>query len=289
MIEIRPAEQADKSRIEEISSKIWDGDDYVPLVFDKWVAQENGEFSVVTVDGVVAGCTKITELPHDVLWLEGIRVDTDYRGKGLGREMAKYQIQRSKEMGYSRLELSTFVENYESIAIIEKNGFERVASFKILMKALEEELPKYEAPQDISEFQLITDFEEARFILDLINTKNRQSYINLDWTFLKCDEEILKELLSRKMIFKYKDTVFAFGNWEQKDDGMTLYFMFGPQKQEILHYVLFQAQKKNSSNVIIMSDGGTKEHEILYKHGFMRFTDMDNDAFVYRYKDSGAC
>ncbi len=97
MIEIRPAEQADKSRIEEISSKIWDGDDYVPLVFDKWVAQENGEFSVVTVDGVVAGCTKITELPHDVLWLEGIRVDTDYRAKDLAEkwQSIKYKIKRN--------------------------------------------------------------------------------------------------------------------------------------------------------------------------------------------------
>lgn len=285
MIEIRQAQPGDKARIEEISSKIWDGDDYVPLVFDKWVTQENGEFSVVTLDGVVAGCTKITELPNDVLWLEGIRVDTDYRGKGLGREMAKYQIQRSKEMGYSRLELSTFVENYESIAIIEKNGFERVASFKFLMHELKNLDQVGKKPIDLNAFRCVTDLDEARSILDLVNTDNRQSYINLDWTFLKCDEDLIKELLSRKMLYKYKDSIFAFGNWGQKDDGMTLYFMFGPQKEEIISFVLIQAQKYNCSNVIIMSDGGTKEHDLLYKQGFMSFTENENDAFVYRYKD----
>tara|TARA_Y100001933_G_C18898371_1_gene521416 strand:+ start:83 stop:940 length:858 start_codon:yes stop_codon:yes gene_type:complete len=285
MIEIRQAQQSDKARIEEISSKIWDGDDYVPLVFDKWVTQENGEFSVVTVDGVVAGCTKITELPNKVLWLEGIRVDTDYRGKGLGRELAKYQISRSKEMGYSRLELSTFVENYESIAIIEKNGFRRVASFKFLMHALENQGHKEDMSLESKAFRCITNLDEARPILDLINTEYRQSYINLDWTFLKCDEDLLKELLSRNMVYKYKDSFFAFGNWGQKDDGMTLYFMFGPHKEEIIGYILHQAQKNNCSNVIIMSDGGTKEHEILYKHGFMSFTENENDAFVYRYKE----
>ncbi len=58
MIEIRRAELRDKPRIVEISSKIWDGEDYLPLIFEKWVDEEGGEFSVITVDDVVAGCAR---------------------------------------------------------------------------------------------------------------------------------------------------------------------------------------------------------------------------------------
>lgn len=283
MIEIRRAELRDKPRIVEISSKVWDGEDYLPYIFEKWVAEEGGEFSVITVDDVVAGCAKMTQLPDGVLWLEGIRVDTDYRGRGLGKKMAEYQLKRAREIGYKRLELSTFVENYESLAIIEKRGFERVASFKFLLNPFEEELKFVSDDVDIKMIRQVMDIDEVRDILSALDTETRQSYVNLDWTFLKCDESLLKEFIKKGLVYKYEDTVFAFGNWGQKDDGMTLYFMLGDKKGKAIKHVLLEAKKQGVSNVIIMSTGGKEEHELLYEHGFVAITTEENDAFVYRY------
>ena len=293
MIEIRRAVHEDKPRIVEISSKIWDGEDYLPHIFNKWVDEKGGEFSVITVDGVVAGCAKITELPHNVLWLEGIRVDTDYRGRGLGKSLAEYQLKRAKEIGYEKLELGTFVENYESIAIIEKRGFERVASFKFLLNPFDDASvnPNDESitevtinPADVIQVKHIS---EVPNLLTMLDTENRQSYTNLDWTFLKCDENHLKELIRRGCVYQYKDTVFAFGNWNQKDEGMTIYFMFGEEKREVVTYVLNRAKELKVSNVIIMSSEGESEHELLYKNGFIAIAKEVQDVFVYRYKSNG--
>ncbi len=288
MIEIRRAKYEDKPRIVEISSKIWDGDDYLPQIFDKWVEEKGGEFSVITVDGVVAGCSKITQLPQNTLWLEGIRVDADYRGQGLGKKLAEYQLKRAEELGYTNLELGTFVENYESIAIIEKRGFERIASFKFLFKGLtadNEESNESVLSKSVNEnVRKITNVNELNEVLKHIDTPSRQNYINLDWTFLKCDQNMLQQMIDRGLIYKYKTTLFAFGNWNQKDDGATLYFIFGEEKEVVLEFLLDSVKERGCSNIITMLSEEDSEYELYYNHGFESITAESKDAFVYRMK-----
>jgi len=284
MIEIRRAIPEDKARIIEISSKIWDGDDYLPHIFDKWVKDTEGEFSVVTVEGVVAGCSKITRLPHNVLWFEGIRVDSDYRGQGLGKKMAEYQLRRAKELGYDRLELGTFVENYESIAIIEKRGFERVAELKFLFKELDESSLKEGVKKPNEDILKIKDLSEVRNIIEKLNTPCRNGYVSMDWTFVKCDEDFLAHLIERDAVYKIKDTVFAFSNWNQKDDGMTVHFIIGNHQQEALDYIIDQALIAKASNIVLMSSGALEERELFIKNGFISITESERDAYVYRLK-----
>ena len=42
------------------SSRIWEGRDYLPRVFDAWLADGDGEFDAVLLDGRVVGCGKLT-------------------------------------------------------------------------------------------------------------------------------------------------------------------------------------------------------------------------------------
>ena len=46
MITLRKATASDKPRIVEISSQIWEGEDYVPDVLDDWLADPSGEVIV---------------------------------------------------------------------------------------------------------------------------------------------------------------------------------------------------------------------------------------------------
>jgi len=284
MVEIRRAIPEDKARIVEISSKIWDGDDYLPHIFDKWVEDTEGEFSVITVEGVVAGCSKITRLPQNVLWFEGIRVDSDYRGQGLGKKMAEYQLGRAKELGYDRLELGTFVENYESLAIIEKRGFERVGELKFLFKELDG-IDSVEGIETPGEAVLkVEDLSDVRNIIEKLNVPDRNGYVSMDWTFVKCDEDFLERLIERAAVYKVKDTVFAFSNWNQKDDGMTVHFIIGNHQQEALDYIIDHALIAKASNIVLMSSGVLEERELFSKNGFKSITELERDAYVYRLK-----
>lgn len=113
----------------EISSKIWEGDDYIPFVYKKWMeSPDEGECIVAEIDNKVVGITKTTFL-GDVAWFEGIRVHYDYRGRKIGKALADEQFKRAFEGGYSRIELSSYIDNTESLAMIESKGFKRIGEW----------------------------------------------------------------------------------------------------------------------------------------------------------------
>ncbi len=132
MIHIRKARQEDTKRILAISAQIWDGNDYVPSALADWLANPSGELLVAEVDGTVASFAYRTWLLPGHAWLQGIRTDPAYRGKGVGRTLSRALIDRSCQDGATRISLSTYFDNTPSIRIIESLGFERVASFVYL-------------------------------------------------------------------------------------------------------------------------------------------------------------
>jgi N-acetylglutamate synthase-like GNAT family acetyltransferase len=83
----RPARPEDKPRVLEITAHTWSDGDYIPEVWDDWLADPKGEFTVAELDGVVVALAKLTSLGQDQWWLEGLRVDPERRLKGIGQAM----------------------------------------------------------------------------------------------------------------------------------------------------------------------------------------------------------
>src|SRR5512136_867221 len=83
---VRPMTMADKPAVLKISSRIWEGNDYVPLFFDRWV--EEGGFWAAELRGRLVGYGKATQLSPGEWWLEGLRVDPDCRKRGIGKELS---------------------------------------------------------------------------------------------------------------------------------------------------------------------------------------------------------
>lgn len=128
-VHLRLATEADRSRIVEISSQIWDGHDYVPELLDEWLADAEGDVICAVLDGRVVGFARRTWLAPGLAWFEGIRTDPAHRGRGIGRAITEYLVDRARAAGAIRIILSTYIDNKASIHIIESYGFERVATF----------------------------------------------------------------------------------------------------------------------------------------------------------------
>ena len=88
MFAVRRMTSADKPAVMAFSSRIWEGRDYLPRVFDAWLADGDGEFDAVLLDGKVVGCGKLTFFTPVDAWLEGLRKDPSVQEKGLGRALA---------------------------------------------------------------------------------------------------------------------------------------------------------------------------------------------------------
>jgi GNAT superfamily N-acetyltransferase len=78
-LRVRPALPEDRERILAISAKIWEGQDYIPHVLDRWLCE--GGLFVAELSGKVVGFAKNTELSPGEIWLEGLRVDPEHQGR----------------------------------------------------------------------------------------------------------------------------------------------------------------------------------------------------------------
>lgn len=129
---LRRATAADKPRILEISAQIWEGEDYVPGVIDRWLADETGEVVAALQNDVILGFARHSWLLPGFAWFEGIRTDPACQNRGVGQAIARYQLDWAARGGARRIGLSTHVSNPASIHIAESLGFVRVASFVYL-------------------------------------------------------------------------------------------------------------------------------------------------------------
>ncbi len=128
---IRAAVPKDHKEIEAVSEESWEGSDYVPGVLDRWLKQENGELSVAELDGRIVGFSHLSVLCPGYGWLEGARVHPQWRRKGVAVALAKYHMERAREMGLKKLGMATGSKNVASQGVVLRLGFELAGSYSI--------------------------------------------------------------------------------------------------------------------------------------------------------------
>ncbi|WP_175059401.1 GNAT family N-acetyltransferase [Thermococcus sp. 2319x1] len=184
---IREAKPEDKPFIEEIAKLTWEGEDYLARVFESWL--KDGNFYVLEVEGRVVGTAKLTLLPDKVGWLEGLRVHPDYRGRGFGRMIHNFMVQKGEELAkegiINALEFSTYFLNRESIAMAKKDGFEVIKRYYIMGRPVEGIKPSKPSNSTIA------SLEELEY----------GEYIPVGWKFVHKVPEAL-DWLKKKAIVK---------------------------------------------------------------------------------------
>jgi RimJ/RimL family protein N-acetyltransferase len=127
---LRQMQASDKPAMVDIASRTWEGSDYLPFVFDDWLADRGGEFVAALLDGRVVGCGKLTFLTPVDAWLEGLRKDPEVSEGGLAETITRHFLRRlAGKPGLRSVRFSTYVCNERSIAVNERLGFLRRNAF----------------------------------------------------------------------------------------------------------------------------------------------------------------
>lgn len=121
---LRPMRPADRPRVFEISKDVWDGHDYIPRVFDDWVADAGSTFDAAELDGVVVGLQRLRPYAAGLIWYEGLRVASTHRRKGLARAMLAAAVATAKDHGFREIRLAT--GNPSAARLFESAGFVRM-------------------------------------------------------------------------------------------------------------------------------------------------------------------
>jgi N-acetylglutamate synthase-like GNAT family acetyltransferase len=131
-VRIRKALARDKAPILEITRNIWGGHDYLPQVWDDWLADEKGRLIVATVNGRTVGVAHASLQTPDVAWLEGVRVHEHYRGSGIAGKLNKSLVEWARKKHARVARLCTGSRNHASQKHLKKIGFPGLQTFQRL-------------------------------------------------------------------------------------------------------------------------------------------------------------
>ncbi|MCS7178056.1 MAG: AI-2E family transporter [Anaerolineae bacterium] len=124
---VRPARPEDQPDIEAICAQIGGGEDYIPRVWDQWLADPVGELSVVELDGRVVALAKLSHIADEEWWLEGMRVHPNYRRLGVSRLLQAHQLTVAEQQRAGVVRFATASYNRPIHRNALRDGFRRVA------------------------------------------------------------------------------------------------------------------------------------------------------------------
>ncbi len=134
---IRPARADDRAAMERICAQTWEWGDYIPEVWDDWLADNErsraeGGFGFLIVGelaGQVVALSKITWQARGQVWLEGMRVDPDYRRRGIAGQFLDYSLAYAREHGARVVRLGTGHHNTAAHILAAHAAMERAGSY----------------------------------------------------------------------------------------------------------------------------------------------------------------
>jgi len=287
-VRVRRAVPTDKDRILEISSTIWEGDDYVPETLDGWLDEGTGELVVATLEEHVIAFAHRSWLCPGIAWFEGIRTDPEFRGRGAGRAITEHLIDGARKDGAARINLSTYIDNEASIHIIESYGFRRVATFCALERAADAHTPSVR-PFDSSTIRLLSEAETVRFVetSEFLVLAGRR--FPRGWKFLPFDQDP-REATARLEYRIGLDSqgelaaVLCIRQRPEHNGPMTLNFLDGTQEgvRTLLDHALAR-YRGHAMECMLPADGEryAAAFPALVKAGFSSWNDFQPDVFVY--------
>jgi len=125
---MRPVRPADRERIVEITKDVWEGRDYIPRVFDDWVADAGAEFQAAEIDDVVVGIQRLRPYAPGLIWYEGLRVASEHRRRGIARVMLAAAVEEARQHGFQEVRLAT--RDLPAVNLFESEGFTRLVEMK---------------------------------------------------------------------------------------------------------------------------------------------------------------
>jgi len=128
---VRPARPTDRDPVLAFCEHTWaEHEDYIGKVWDEWMSDPQGYFLVGELSGRPVAIGKITVLRPGEIWLEGMRVAPEIRGKGIAMAFVEQQQPFLAQVHPRVIRLATSSNNVAIHHIMGKRGYRHVATFE---------------------------------------------------------------------------------------------------------------------------------------------------------------
>lgn len=285
--EFRKMTLSDKPKILEICSRIWEGNDFIPELFDEWVKDSKGEFTAVLHEGRIIGCSKLTFLTDHDAWLQGLRKDQDCKVKGVGEAVTHYYLDKLKHYdNLKSIRFAAYFKDPKSVSAARKCGFVKVKSFS--WKHLDFDPDTVTVLDKSNRTSVIKDVDS---IMKYIKESDYFDYMNnlicLDWEVHPYSDDLIKtRFIDNNMCYgieesgKIKALVLAF-----PARGLSLSFFNADNidyGKELLEYLKIPALKCRWKSIKFFLPEHPSLRKLINDLCFVSW-EQENDYLLYEF------
>lgn len=283
----RPLELKDKEQVIEICKSIWDGDDYIPNIYEDWINDSDSYFIGLFDDDLLIGFGRLASHGDGNYWLEGLRKNHKLNIKGVGKKIANYLIKIAMDNECQSLKFSTYFDNIESISLNEKIGFARIKEWSYLDLDLTENPPEnLDVTQEFVDQVSFQDFKN--YILKSNFLSEMSGFLCEGWKVYNVNDSYLQNLYDKSQhIALIKDNKIQAMSVEVIDSDKNIFLSFFDFSHAefcplMMNKLISQAKEANQ-NIISIIVPTHERVDCLAKFSFKSW-EQKNDFYLYEYK-----
>jgi GNAT superfamily N-acetyltransferase len=214
---LRPATPADTLGMLVVTRTIWDGHDYVPGEWESWLADPVGTVVVAEHQQRVVGLARVTRLCPSEWWLQGLRVDPEFQGRGIARRLHLSILAWWEAHGDGVLRLTTYQPAVKHLCA--QTGFNLAGEYSIFIAAALPDQPS--GMQRISPEQL-PDPQSGFYRRDRPETYSR--YMDLGWEWIWPNPDLVREAAREGKAWCLGEDVWLIWYDDEDEDRLTPQF-----------------------------------------------------------------
>jgi GNAT superfamily N-acetyltransferase len=219
----RPALPLDTSQVLELSSHIWEGHDYIPSVWQDWLAAPNGLLCVAEFGGKIVGFGKLTRLSASQWWLEGLRVHPEFEGRGIASHIHDYLLECWLQHEQGVIRLTTSSERVKVHRMCAHRGFVKTGEYTVYGAPVIDEPVSSFIPILPEEIPQALEFVQQSPTLPLLN-----GLIDHGWRWGEPSAEGLEKPVLTGNAWWWRDKQGLLTYWDDEDEN---------KKYPVLHLI----------------------------------------------------
>jgi GNAT superfamily N-acetyltransferase len=209
-LKYRFAKESDKEEILKFCIDTFEWGDYIDQVWDMWFSESNGalfvaENGISNNKGSAIAFSHVSLCPQRrKIWLEGIRVNPDYRRRSIATELIRNMLSYGKRKGAREASAIVAVDNLPSQLLMKKSGF------SVISKWIYSSIDK---AQEIRNFNArIATFNDMKKVQNYLKQSATyksagKRYVN-SWRWYSFDSKILSNIIKdQKLVVAGNDII----------------------------------------------------------------------------------
>ena len=263
---IRQARPADKERVIRFCQNTWEWGDYIAQVWDRWLNDPSGKLLVLTIDKLLIAVGHVVLPAPDEAWLEGLRVDPEYRRIGIATRLVRRMLAEAEAMGAGTTRFVTSSRNTPIHRMASELKFTRVATilpYKAEAGQVESPLLQPQ-PEDIPQ---VLSFLQKSTVLPAMG-----GLYCTNWTFHSLSTDQIKARMDREQVRIIKDggNISALTIVEPNFEGMLAAYIDGrfDALNRLASGLRAEATKYDPQQVAVRLPDNTEAQRIFHNAGY---------------------